>query len=997
MNRTLFIAIFILLQINTIYAQVPDISSFSPTTGPVGSVVSISGSNFDPNPANNIVFFGAAKAKVITASATLLTVNAPIGTTYQPITVTANGLTAYASRAFSITFSSLPFNSNSLKAKVDFVAPNHSLVIKDVDDDGKGDIVSADYNLSVLRNISQPGLANFSPAFLTSNGFFTGLAVDDLNGDGKPDIALANYGGNKMSVFINTTVNNQINFVPAGDYATGVNPYKVAIADFNGDGRPDIVVTNEGFQSKSVSVFYNTTPTGGALSLLPAKDFPTQATPRGVTVADIDMDGKADIIVSCQTGFLSILRNISTINNMDFAGTVNINLPAGSSPEEAVIGYFDADLKPDIAVSNNQSGNLSVLKNNSSVGNISFLPRQDYATGRTDFGICAGDINGDGKPDIAVTSQEDNSVAVLINTSTANIVAFAGKVDFPVGFWPRSSAMADVDGDGKTDMVVGNNSGNTVSILLANSQKTQAVITFPPPVQTDIGPDNILNTGATSNNNETPIVYTSSNPAVAFIRPDGQIEVIAPGTTIITANQPESANYLAAAPVSRSFAIKQYQEIQFPAISPKLICDNDFPANATSSTPQPLFYSSSNPAVATISAAGIIHIVGAGTTTITVTQPGNDLYNTAAPKSQTITVTLPVPPTITITADKSTICAGSSATFTATAINAGANPVYQWLVNGLASGTNSPLFTLNNILATDVIRCDITPGGNCMPSTVSSNTLSVVVQPLLTPTVSIQMSGGPFCVGSPVIFTATAVNAGVDPTYQWRVNNIIVSTSSAATYTSSNFIDGDKVTCVLINNSAQCLTTTTALSNEIIVPVITPTDPHVTIVASGNSIYGGTPITFTASAQTPIAAYQWKVNGVNAGANSASFTTTTLKNGDEVTCMVTTDAVCSTTGTSEAIVIDILQPPDIKIPNAFTPNADGINDVWVIADLAFYPDCIVKIFNRNGALLYTSKGYATAWDGTANGKKLPPGTYYYVIDSQAVVNNRRSGYVSILQ
>lgn len=88
------------------HAQVPTISSFTPASGPVGTTVTINGTNFSTTLANNIVFFGATKATVLTATAIKLTVTVPVGATYQPFTVMVGGLTSYSSKPFDITFTS---------------------------------------------------------------------------------------------------------------------------------------------------------------------------------------------------------------------------------------------------------------------------------------------------------------------------------------------------------------------------------------------------------------------------------------------------------------------------------------------------------------------------------------------------------------------------------------------------------------------------------------------------------------------------------------------------------------------------------------------------------------------------------------------------------------------------------------------------------------------------------------------------------------------------
>jgi gliding motility-associated-like protein len=95
--------------------------------------------------------------------------------------------------------------------------------------------------------------------------------------------------------------------------------------------------------------------------------------------------------------------------------------------------------------------------------------------------------------------------------------------------------------------------------------------------------------------------------------------------------------------------------------------------------------------------------------------------------------------------------------------------------------------------------------------------------------------------------------------------------------------------------------------------------------------------------------------------------------------------------------VKVLVLKDLIIPNTFTPNGDGINDTWNIINLADYAKAAINIYNRYGINLYHSLGYALPWDGTWNGKILPAGTYYYIIDPKDKVHNVKSGWVVILR
>jgi gliding motility-associated-like protein len=520
--------------------------------------------------------------------------------------------------------------------------------------------------------------------------------------------------------------------------------------------------------------------------------------------------------------------------------------------------------------------------------------------------------------------------------------------------------------------------GTAVVNIKVSAALQPSVINFPAPLIGDIDANNILHTHATSNQTETSITFTSSNPSVAYVDSDGKIQVIAPGVTVITAYQAGNANYSAAVPVQRTFTITQNQVINLPVISSKLICDADFSVNAISSNLNlPLIYNSSNPSVATISSQGIIHIISAGQTTITVSQPGNALYNTAAPKSQTLSVSSPVVPQVVVNSNVTTVCSGVAVTYHATVSNISSNLIFQWKVNNVNVGTNSNTlsYTPNS---SDVVKCEVTNSNSCM-AIGTSNSISIVVNPILSPTLSITASSNlPFCVGAPLTFTALANDVGTSPVFQWQVNNINVG-SNSSTFTNSSLQQGDIIKCLLSLNNP-CSAFPSIASNTLVVNLSTAPPISVVIEASENNVYEGTLITFTAiSNNIGVSFFQWQVNGMNAGTNSRLFTSAGFKDEDVVTCILTTNIPCSSPAVSLPIELTILPQLKITMPNTFTPNGDGINDFWYIPALVNYPNCKVKIYNRYGRIVYESKGYNTPWDGNAKGETLPNATFYYII------------------
>jgi gliding motility-associated-like protein len=441
-----------------------------------------------------------------------------------------------------------------------------------------------------------------------------------------------------------------------------------------------------------------------------------------------------------------------------------------------------------------------------------------------------------------------------------------------------------------------------------------SMINFPPPVVIRIDPDNILHPDATSTNTQTPITYTSSNPAVAYVGADGQIHVIAPGVTIITAHQQGNESYTDASPVSETFTITQDQVIAFPAIAVKNVCSADFAAGAVSSNSTiPLTYTSSNTAVATVGATGNIHITGPGSTTIEVAQSGNNLYNAATPVSQILTVEPLVKPSVKITPDFFSACDGTAVTYTAVAVNQGGHPTYQWQLNGINSGDNSDAYTSSTLKTGDQITCVVTNNDGCVP------------------------------VSSPVSTPA----------------------SLAA--------DANNTTSVTITSSAT------------------------------GAVAFGTLITFRAIPSTnvqDIPVYSWQVNGESVGTNSTNFTSRLLLNGDVVTCTMVSGGKCviNPSVNSNAITVSILPQNSelVFVPNAFSPNSDGVNDVWSITDLMPLPNCTVNIYNRYGIRVFYSVGYQRAWDGSKNGEPLPSGTYYYIIDPKNG-GSKLSGPVTVIR
>ncbi|MCX6245333.1 MAG: hypothetical protein NTU98_11590 [Bacteroidetes bacterium] len=276
-----------------------------------------------------------------------------------------------------------------------------------------------------------------------------------------------------------------------------------------------------------------------------------------------------------------------------------------------------------------------------------------------------------------------------------------------------------------------------------------------------------------------------------------------------------------------------------------------------------------------------------------------------------------VPVNVSIAASSNPVCAGTSVTFTAIPANGGGAPVYQWKLNGSNTGTNSP--TYSYLPATgDIVTCTLTSNAACASGNpATSNSVTMTVNPNLPVSISVSASANPVCAGTSVTYTATPVNGGSSPSYQWFVNsNPVGMNSPTYSYIPNN---GDLVSSTL-TSSAICAINNPATSNQQPVSVNPNMPVSVTITASANPICSGVSVIFTAiptnGGSTPV--YQWKVNGTNVGTSSATYTYNPVA-GEQVNCILTSNIVCPTgnPGTSNTITMNVAALAVVTFPSCF--------------------------------------------------------------------------------
>lgn len=292
-----------------------------------------------------------------------------------------------------------------------------------------------------------------------------GVAVADLNGDGLNDVITAESDSGGAGVLLNNAPGCMAGLAAVYELPTGQGVHSVAVADFNGDGKPDLAVQSQLFDK--VTVLLNATDKGSTSLKFPAPfDFTGGSNPDGLALGDISGDGFADI-VSTAPGMVSILVNVTAFADTTPAFTDPITLAHDGMTYGVVLADFDSDGRLDIAVTDNEHDTVSVYLNTTGNGTVGFAAAKTFATGKGPFGIAVGDLDGDHKPDLVVTDIDADSVSVLLNTTSGDL-SFAAHQDLVTGMRPYAVAVGDLNRDGTRDIVVANQTDNSISVLLQN-------------------------------------------------------------------------------------------------------------------------------------------------------------------------------------------------------------------------------------------------------------------------------------------------------------------------------------------------------------------------------------------------------------------------------------------------------------------------------------------------------------------------------------------------
>jgi len=359
-----------------------------------------------------------------------------------------------------------------------------------------------------------------------------------------------------------------------------------------------------------------------------------------------------------------------------------------------------------------------------------------------------------------------------------------------------------------------------------------------------------------------------------------------------------------------------------------------------------------------------------------INKPSDTIANITSTISINVSLSvIPAPVVITEPVNQ-TACPGDSVSFTVAATGAGLT--YQWRKGTVdIVGATSTIYTIDPVNTSDAaLDYNVVISGTCSSDTSVYVSLTVNSAPLIITEPADQA----ICDGSSVSFSVAATGTAL--TYQWRKGAVnltdggSISGATTATLTINPASISDVSTVYNVVISGTCAPNDTSLNVSLVVYPI-----PVAIATSNSPVCLGNPISLSAQTVTG-ATYQWtSINGYSSTDQNPVIPLATPADAGTYTLVVTTND-CNSIPSTVTVVVDNC----FFIPEGFSPNGDGVNDLFVIRGILYYPENTFQIFNRWGNKVFEASPYQNTWDGkstmglTVGGDELPVGTYFYTLD-----------------
>ncbi len=367
-------------------------------------------------------------------------------------------------------------------------------------------------------------------------------------------------------------------------------------------------------------------------------------------------------------------------------------------------------------------------------------------------------------------------------------------------------------------------------------------------------------------------------------------------------------------------------------------------------------------------------------------------------------------PQIILQPRDTSVCTGSDAGFTIIGDNIPYG--YQWLIdsgsgftwitdNGVLVNSNSNTLTVKNVTAAMNnyrFECAVdyqnVCGSNNLTTTIYSQpaSLSVITNTSPNPESVVNTSANNICSSSPITYTLSAQTNATILSYQWQLNGLNTGANSS-TYINNHPEDGDKVNCIVTTNTIGC-SSPYIYSDTSIMSVAT--NPVITLSPTDTTLNAGETITMNTVISGNYNSYSWTPTTGLSNPYSLQPTTIPLTTNSTYQLNVSYGNNCSV---SKSVIINVKNPIiGIFIPNSFTPNGDGINDVFRIPPGITFNLSELSIYDRWGNKVFSTNNINTGWDGSFNGTKCAPGSYIYIITgSDATAKKTMKGNLLLLR
>jgi hypothetical protein len=573
-------------------------------------------------------------------------------------------------------------------------------------------VLTADFNGDGFPDLVILGNDNISLLLGNGNGTFTAspspsndlpgaIAVGDFNGDGIPDLAVAPVlDEGKSEVLLG---NGDGTFtIASGSFGIGSDTdtsNAIAVGDFNGDGKLDLVETCASGDDQPCNLLLIQSGNGDGTFTLSCETPLSFAGSQSMAVGDFNADGQPDVAVINSVG-----NGVNVFLNKGGCPSAVSAIPAtGDGPTSIVAADFNGDGKLDLAVANSGSDNMTILLGN---GDGTFTAAASPATDTAPNSVAVTDFNGDGVPDLAVANAGSSNVTILLGNGDGTFTAAASPA---ADTGSTSVASADFNGDGKEDLVVANSPDSSATALLAETALTIATV------------NNISPVGAGTH--LVKAIYSGDVNYGGSTSADVSLIVAPPGLTL--SGTPVSV--VAGATATSTLTITPTNGFSGTVT---LECDGGSSPGAANDVP-------------TCSSIPPVTISGDAPATITLsiqTQPGTTpgeymeyvsaVYSSGATVTNTntaivaVTVTAPAPPGLTLSGTPVSVVAGATGTSTLTITPTNG---FSGTVTLECDGGSSP-GGANNVPA-----CSSIPPATISGNAPATTTLSIQTQPGTTP------------------------------------------------------------------------------------------------------------------------------------------------------------------------------------------------------------------------------------------------------------------------